>query len=1006
MLVVCFAHIAYGLDPNRSISQYIYDEWGTDKGFPGGPIHAITQTPDGYLWVATAKGLLRFDGLSFRFLQHSNTPELPSGPILGLAVDSEGGLWIRSQGANLLRYSNGQFENLAGKLMDGEAGITAIGKAKNDEILAVGLMSGTLRYSGAKFLTLAQPVRLPNFLVISLAEGSQGQVWMGTRDVGLYALNQTGLASFANGLPDRKINCLLTGSDNELWIGTDNGVARWNGSEMTGITLDPSLSHVQVLTMIRDRDANIWLGTTSGLFRINTRGEVSAAAKSGSVQRVVSSLFEDREGNIWAGTSEALERMRDSVFVTHSVAEGMPSDNHGPIYVDAQNRAWFGPATGGLYSFKDGRIEQVTTAGLAEDVVYSITGSGDELWIGRQRGGLTHLRYHDDSYTAETYTEKQGLAQNSVFAVQRSRDGTVWAGTLSGGVSHFINGKLTSYTSDQGLPSNTVAALLETSDGTMWVATPNGVSSFVSDHWQPFRSKDGLPSERVNCLLEDSSGVVWVGTDAGLAYFSNGRFTSPAKVPQALHDQILGLTNDKNGALWITSATHVLRVDRDAAMRGDINEGDFHEYGLADGLKSTEGVKRFRSVTTDSLGQVWLSLNSGLSIVDPGRLARSSPPALVHITGITADGTSWNLGDKISIPSSRKRISFNFAGLSLTTPERIKFRYKLDSLESAWSEPVSAGEAIYSNLGPGHYQFHVIASNSEGIWNSSEETIAFEITPAIWQTWWFRIVSLTTLVLAVLAFYRLRLHQLTKQLNLRFEERLAERTLIAQDLHDTLLQGFLSATMQLDVAVDNLPADFPSTPRFEKVLNLMRQVIDEGRNALRGLRSANTIDSLKLEDAFARIKQELGTMDQVGYRVIAEGLPRPPHAIVRDEVYRIGREAVVNAFRHSQAKEIEVGVAYLGSHLRVAVHDNGCGIDPAILQSGRDGHWGLSGMRERAERIGAHLKVRSKIGVGTEVELTIPNNVAFPAKSSRLARLFKTANWFKTADETKGKEDG
>jgi ligand-binding sensor domain-containing protein/signal transduction histidine kinase len=1002
IILVCIGHIAYGLDPNRSLDQYIHDEWGADKGFLGGPINAITQTPDGYLWIAIAKGLLRFDGLSFRYFQHSNTPELPAGPVLGLAVDPEGGLWIRSQGAGLLRYSGGRFENIANKFIGEESGVTAMANAGNGEIIVAGLLNGTLRYSGGKFLSLARPVPLPNFLMISLAEDSKGQVWMGTRDVGLYLMDHSGISAFSSGLPDQKINCLLPGSNEDLWIGTDSGVAHWDSRVMTNVTLDPTLGHIQILSMIRDHDGNVWLGTSSGIFRITAQGDVTVPAKSSSAAKVVTSLFEDREGNVWVGTYDRLERMRDSVFLTYSVATGMPSDNHGPIYVDGQNRVWFGPTTGGLYWSKGGQVERVTTAGLGADVVYSISGTGDELWIGRQRGGLTHLRYSGATYTSETYSTTQGLAQNSVFAVQRARDGTVWAGTLSGGVSHLSGGKFATFT-DQNLASNTIKATLESSDGTMWFATPNGVSSLSQTHWQTFVTKDGLPSERVNCLLEDAAGVVWAGTDAGLAFFRAGRFVVPEREPSILNEQILGLVEDKIGSFWISSSNHVLRVSRAALMSGQVSEETLHEYGPADGLKSTEGVKRYQSVTTDSLGTIWLSLNSGLSVVNPNRSARSAASTPVHIVGLMADGTSWELGNDIRIPSSRRRISFSFVGLNLAMPHRVKFRYKLDNLESNWSEPIGAGEAIYSNLGPGRYRFHVMASNGDGLWNSTEDTVAFEILPVFWQTWWFRLVALIVLISTALTLYRLRLYQLTKQLNLRFEERLAERTLIAQDLHDTLLQGFLSASMQLDVAVDNLPADFPGTPRFLKVLDLMRTVIDEGRNALRGLRSATTTHSLNLEEAFARLKLELGAGDEVGFRVIAEGPSRPVNAIVRDEVYRIGREAVVNAFRHSHGKVIEVEVAYLGNHLRVRVRDDGLGIDAAILEFGRDGHWGLSGMRERAESIGAQLKVRSKVGAGTEVELTVPNSVAFPEQSSdRIWRRLKLFPWSRSGNREKG----
>lgn len=267
------------------------------------------------------------------------------------------------------------------------------------------------------------------------------------------------------------------------------------------------------------------------------------------------------------------------------------------------------------------------------------------------------------------------------------------------------------------------------------------------------------------------------------------------------------------------------------------------------------------------------------------------------------------------------------------------------------------------------------------------------LVPVFWQTWWFQLSCVVAGIIAIVAFYRFRLHQLTRQLNLRFEERLAERTRIAQELHDTLLQGFLSASMQLHVASDRLPADSPAKPMVTHVLQLMGQVIEEGRNAVRGLRSPDTNGSLDLEQAFSRVQQELALEEEIDFRVIVEGRSRPLHPIIRDEVYAIGREALVNAFRHARAQSIEVEVEYVANHLGILVRDDGCGIDPQVLHSGREGHWGLSGMRERADRIGAKFKVRSRAATGTEVELSVPGHVAFPSQSSTgrlkwLARLY------------------
>lgn len=986
--LACLTPTVYAIDPSREPSQYIREQWGSEQGYPGGPVYAITQTSDGYLWIGTEKGLVRFDGLTFRLFQHSNTPALPTGPVLGLATDGEGKLWLRLR-TSILRYSEGKFEDISASLEAVKPGVTAMGRARNGDLLFSDLVSGTLRFSGGKFLTLSPPMQLPNFLVISMVETLDGKVWLGTRDLGLFYLSQGQISDVGKGLPDRKINCLLPVNDNELWIGTDNGIVRWNGSQITSTGVASSLSQVQALAILRDRDANIWIGTASGLFRVNGKDTSALPEKNGHAA-AVTALFEDREGSVWAGTSQGLERLRDRLFLTYSSAEGMPSDSNGPIYTEAENRVWFAPAAGGLYWLEQGQVGRVNDASLGSDVIYSITGTKDELWIGRQKGGLTHLRYHDGTYRVETYTDAQGLAQNSIYAVQRTRDGTVWAGTLSGGVTRFSGGKFTTYTTNSGLASNTVDALLEDSNGTMWFATPNGLSALSEGRWRTFGSEDGLPSENANCLLQDSTGVLWVGTDDGLSFLSEGRFQLPANVPASLHGQILGMVEDRIGSLWIATANHVLRVTRANLVRGVVTDADVNEYGLADGLYGSEGVKRFRSVTIDSQGLIWFSLSRGLSVVDPSRLAsRRSVPAIVHINAMAADGSSLDLSRPLQIPSARQRISINFQGLSLVTPERVRFRYRLDGFDHEWSGPTTTGEAVYTNLSPGPYRFRVIASNSDGVWNSAEDVLGFEISPAFWQTWWFRILVLLTLALTVVAFYRFRLHQLTRQLNVRFEERLAERTLIAQELHDTLLQGFLSASMQLDVAVDQLPADSPLKPRLGRVLKLMRQVVEEGRNALRGLRSSNSNDLLDLEQAFSRIRGELGAPEEIGFRVIVEGSSQPMHPVARDEVYRIGREAVVNAFRHSRAKNIEVEVTYLAHQLRILVRDDGCGIDPEVLESGREGHFGLSGMRERAERIGARLKVWSRSGLGSEVQLSVPGHVAFQVQPSMGA-----AGWF------------
>jgi signal transduction histidine kinase len=324
--------------------------------------------------------------------------------------------------------------------------------------------------------------------------------------------------------------------------------------------------------------------------------------------------------------------------------------------------------------------------------------------------------------------------------------------------------------------------------------------------------------------------------------------------------------------------------------------------------------------------------------------------------------------------------------LSLSAPELVRFRYRLDGYDSDWSAAGTTREAGYTNLGPRPYRFRVIASSPDGAWNGTEGAVDFVVDPLFWQTWYFRSGAVLLCAAAILAFFRFRMRQLTGRLNLRFEERLAERTRIAQELHDTLLQGFLSASMQIHVATDSLPADSKAKPTLTRALQLMRQVIDEGRNAVRGLRSTGSV-SLDLEQAFSLVQQEhvarTKAGGQIGFQVIVEGQQRALHPLLRDEVYSIGREALINAFRHSRASKVEVEIKYSPSHMQVLVRDDGCGIEPEILKSGREGHWGLSGMRERAEQIGARLRVYSRAAAGTEVHLSVPGRVAFQGQTGK-----------------------
>jgi signal transduction histidine kinase len=578
---------------------------------------------------------------------------------------------------------------------------------------------------------------------------------------------------------------------------------------------------------------------------------------------------------------------------------------------------------------------------------------------------------------AATFTAKDGLAPGSIVALHRSRDGAIWTGTLGAGasVSQADGAGFRTYATAHGLASNIVSSIAETGDGTVWFATPQGLSAFAGGRWRTYGVAEGLSSGTINCLLgAGANASLWVGTAAGLVQIVEGRVVANL-LPHVLREQIFGLAEDNRGSLWVATSNRLLQVPLDRLRRGQLGEGDIREFEKADGLPSVESTRREHSLIQGPDGRIWISTMRGLAVVDPAHLPQRMP-AVAGVHAISVDGVPLDLfgGVPLRIPPNPQRIAFRVVGVSLSSPQQVRLRYRLDGSDRDWSAATTAPEAIYTRLEPGPYRFRVMSSTGDGRWRESDISVAFVVEPAMWQTSWFRL--LVTAACGGLAFaaYWLRAQQLTRQLNVRFEERLAERTRIAQELHDTLLQGVMSASMQLHSAVDELPGDTPNRQELERVLLLMNRVSDQGRAAVGGLRTESGDD---LEQAFCLVQQEYASRNGADFRVTVEGRVRTIHPLIRDEVYRIGREALVNAFRHARATRIEVELEFSPRQLRVLIRDDGCGVDPSILHAGRDGHWGLPGMRERARRIGGQLTLSSRAASGTEVELVLPASVAF-----------------------------
>jgi signal transduction histidine kinase len=413
-------------------------------------------------------------------------------------------------------------------------------------------------------------------------------------------------------------------------------------------------------------------------------------------------------------------------------------------------------------------------------------------------------------------------------------------------------------------------------------------------------------------------------------------------------------------------------------LRDPTRAVSFQRFDFRDGLPGAGQMNWTCSTAVEaSDGRLWFATDDGLGWIDPDRIQTNELPPPVAVRSINTDHAAFDAAHNPRLPKGTSRLRIDYTALSLSIPERVQFRFRLEGYDEAWRDAGTRRTAFYTGLRPGSYRFQVVAANNDGVWNTQGAAAGFSIAPAFYQTNWFAVCCVLAVAGALWLSYLMRVRQVAGRLQKLHDERVDERMRIAHELHDTLLQGFLSASMQLHVASESIPTELPAKAHVRRVLSLMDNVIGDGRNAVRDLRSHANGSAPELEHAFTRIQQELIGADAVDFRVVVNGRVRRLQPVVRDEVFRIGRESLANAFRHARAQSIEAELHYLAGALRVVVRDDGRGIDPEVLRAGRDGHWGLAGMRERSQRLGARLMVRSRVGSGTEVELIVPGRIAF-----------------------------
>jgi ligand-binding sensor domain-containing protein/signal transduction histidine kinase len=974
---------AQALDPHKALTQYRHDHWRVENGLPQNSVYAIAQTPDGYLWLGTSAGLVRFDGLRFTTFDNSNTSAIKRNAISRLFADRDGNLWIDTLSGGILRYKNGQFHPITADEGLTEGAVTAWCEDPNGVFWMATLSNaGVMQWRDNQFIQALPIEKLPQSPVLTMTFDQQGTLWLGTREAGLLRFKDGRLTNFrmSDGLSDDKVNSLYADRNGDLWIGTDKGISKWGQGRITREGIPASLQSGRISSLNGDRDGNLWVGISgAGLYRLYNGRASTFTEKNGLTSNTISSFLEGREGALWVGTTVGLNRFRDGVFTTFTTTEGLPTDDAGSISLDADGGLWLAPVSGGLYRYQDGVYKTYRNDGLANDRIYTIVKSRlGGLWLGRQMGGLTWLDPNNPG-KSRTYTERDGLPQNNIFTVYEDRDGNVWAGTVKGVLCRLRDGKFTAYSAKEGFSADAIIAITKINPGQdkpgdILIGTNDGLRRYSGGVFTTFTTKEGLAADDVKCFHEDSLGAVWIGTGAGLTRFKDGRFVSVRAKDGLFDDAILGLVEDGNGNLWFSGVKGIFRIslqELNEVADGKRKNVSSVAYNTYDGLRGTEVVAGKPLSIRASDGRLWFSTSKGVARVDPAQIPYNSMPPSIHIESLIADGQPLRLDSTLSLKPGIGTVEINYTGINLLIPERVRFKYKLEGYDNGWTDIGTRRVASYPRLSHGEYLFRVIACNNDGVWNETGAAISFRVRPFFYQTYPFLALCAAFVGVTAWGFYRFRLRQISRQMRERFVLVLAERTRVAREIHDTLLQGFTGISLKLDAIAHQLPDESKAKQQLESVLEQSDQALTEARRAVWDMRSP-LVESHGLANALASSAQHIieGTPAQLQFAV--EGTVRDLPPAIEDNLLRICQEAVTNSIRHGSAKQVKVVLNYERRQVQLHIEDDGCGFDPSKVQAAKNGHFGLVGMQERAKKLGGKLTLNSRVDAGTQVCALIP----------------------------------
>jgi signal transduction histidine kinase/ligand-binding sensor domain-containing protein len=990
LLLLLFAVSSlWAVDPFRHISQYAHTTWRIQDGVFSGAPHAITQTTDGYLWIGTEAGLLRFNGVRFVPWTPPDGTHLPSSYVSSLLGARDGSLWIGMEGGlshwdnqhlttylitpefinSIIEDRNGTVWFVRSRGSDTAGGLCQIigtgmrcyGKADGLPGADYGTTLiedslGNFWLGGDTAVFRWKPGSSSTFMLTklkshqgingpkSLAANPDGSIWVGIdlpgRGLGLQQLVQGAWKPFVTPELDGstlEVLALFLDRENALWIGTDNqGIYRVRGRKVDHFRSADGLSGdaAQLNAFYEDREGNLWVATTKGIDCFRDVPVATFSTREGLATPEVDGVLAARDGTVWIGGGGALGAIHQDGPSSVQAGKGLPGNQVTSLFEDHAGQLWVG-VDHTMSIYKNGKFRRIDrrdgrpiglAVGMTEDV-------DNNIWVETVGPPRTLIRIHDFEVQEEFPVPQMPAARK----VAADPGGGIWLGLMNGDLARYRQGKTEIFPFKHGDDSR-VNQLIVNSDGSVLGATPLGVVAWREGKQQTLTVQNGLPCNTVYALIEDDQRALWLYTQCGLVEIAGEELQRWWGQPD------------------VTVQLKILDVFD----------------GVQPGRAPFEGAARSPD------GRLWFANGDVLQMIDPGHLSRNALPPPVHVEELIADRKNYPSGKDLRLPPLTRDLEIDYTGLSFVIPQKVRFRYKLEGRDAAWQEPGTRRQAFYSDLRPGKYRFRVIACNNDGVWNEAGAMLDFSVAPSWYQTNWFRALCIILGGGIICAAFRLRVLRISRAIAARFDERLAERTRMARELHDTFLQTIQGSKLVADQALRPSTDLIEMRRAMEQLSAWLGQATQEGRVALNSLRTATTRTN-DLAEALRRVTEDGGIPSSMGVTFSVIGDAREMHPIVRDEIYRIGYEAIRNACTHSGASRLQVALRY-ADDLALRVLDNGTGIDPAIADRGKDGHFGLQGMRERAARIGGKLTLVSSSNSGTEISLIVPGGIIFREK--------------------------